>query len=262
MTEPESISASKPSIETDASKRQVEEVLEELKDSFPETFPSGLPPHREVDHEIDLEPGQTPPSRPTYRLSQPGMQELEKQISNLLEHGYIQPSRSPYGAPVLFVQKKDGCFRLVCDWRQLNKITIKNKACLPNPEDLFDMVQLQGSRFFTKLDLASGFHQVRIRECDIAKTAINTPIGHFEFNVLGFFSDQCASNLFNDDKQYTETVSAKECGSVSGRHTHLQLNMGGTCAARAGGSSNVSNKQDVLQTSEVCLWSGVSQVLG
>ena len=189
LTEPESISASKPSIETDASKRQqVEEVLEELmKDRFPETFPSGLPPHREVDHEIDLEPGQTPPSRPTYRLSQPGMQELEKQISNLLEHGYIQPSRSPYGAPVLFVQKKDGCFRLVCDWRQLNKITIKNKACLPNPEDLFDVVQLQGSRFLPKLDLASGFHQVRIRECDIAKTAINTPIGHFEFNVLGFF---------------------------------------------------------------------------
>ena len=112
------------------------------------------------------------------------MQELEKQISNLLEHGYIQPSCSPYGAPVFFVRKKDGSFRLVCDWRQLNKITIKNKACQPNPEDLFDTVQ--GSRFFTKLDLASGYHQVRIRDCDISKTAINTPIGPFEFNVMGF----------------------------------------------------------------------------
>ena len=150
LTEPESISASKPSIETDASNRQqVEEVLEEFKDCFPETLPSGLPPHREVDHEIDLESGHTPPSRPAYRLSQPEMQELEKQISNLLEHGYIQPSRSPYGAPVFFVRKKDGSFRLVCDWRQLNKITMKNKACLPNPEDLFDTVQ--GSRFFHQI---------------------------------------------------------------------------------------------------------------
>ena len=91
---------------------------------------------------------------------------------------------SPYNAPVFFIKKKDGGFRLVCDWRQLNKITVKNKACLPNIDDLFDTVL--GSKYFTKLDLASGYHQVRIRESDIPKTAINTPIGHFEFKVMGF----------------------------------------------------------------------------
>ena len=84
---------------------------------------------------------------------------------------------------VYLIKKKDGSLRLVCDWRQLNKITIKNQVCLPNVEELFDVVQ--GSAFFSKLDLASGYHQVRIREEDIHKTAINTPLGHFEYEVMG-----------------------------------------------------------------------------
>ena len=83
-------------------------------------------------------------------------------LDSILQNEFIQPSKSPYGAPVFFIKKKDGSFRLVCDWRQLNKITIKNKVCLPNVEDLFDVVQ--GSLFFSKLDLASGYHQVRIRD--------------------------------------------------------------------------------------------------
>ena len=95
----------------------------------------------------------------------------------------IEPSRSPYGAPFFFfIKKSDGSFRLVCDWRELNKITVKNEACLPNIDDIFDTIQ--GSKYFTKLDLRSGYNQVRVRDEDVAKTAINTPVGHYEFKVI------------------------------------------------------------------------------
>ena len=83
-----------------------------------------------------------------------------------------------------FIKKSDGSFRLVCDWRELNKITVKNEACLPNIDDIFDTIQ--GSKYFTKLDLRSGYNQVRVRDEDVAKTAINTPLGHYEFKVMGF----------------------------------------------------------------------------
>ena len=112
------------------------------------------------------------------------MDELQKQITEMLKRGFIEPSKSPYGAPVFFVKKSDGSLRMVCDWRQLNRITIKNKACLPNIDDLFDTVQ--GSCFFTKLDLRSGYNRIRIEEEDVPKTAINTPFGHFQFRVMGF----------------------------------------------------------------------------
>ena len=125
-----------------------------------------------------------PSSRPFYTLSRPELDELQKQISILLERGFIEPSKSPYGAPVGFVKKKDGSLRLVCDWRQLNKITVNNEACLPNMDDLFDTVH--GCKYFSKLDLHSGYNQVRIREEDIPKMAINTPLGHFQFKVMGF----------------------------------------------------------------------------
>ena len=93
------------------------------------------------------------------------MDELQKQITEMLKRGFIEPSKSPYGAPVFFVKKSDGSLHMVCDWRQLNRITIKNKACLPNIDDLFDTVQ--GSCFFTKLDLRSGYNQIRIEEEDV-----------------------------------------------------------------------------------------------
>ena len=165
-------------------KEQMKTLLGRFTDCFPDHLPARLPPFRDVNHEIDLEPGSSPPSRPAYRMSKPEVEELEKQLEELLQNEFIQPSKSPYGAPVFFIKKKDGSFRLVCDWRQLNKITIKNKVCLPNVEDLFDVVQ--GSLFFSRLDLASGYHQVRIRDEDIHKTAINTPLGHFEYKVMGF----------------------------------------------------------------------------
>ena len=116
-------------------------VLREFSDIFPLDLPSKLPPKRTVDHDIDLIPGSSPPSRPPYRLSKPLLDELQVQITSLLDKGFIEHSKSPYGAPVFFIKKADGTFRLVCDWRELNKITVKNEACLPNIDDLFDTIQ-------------------------------------------------------------------------------------------------------------------------
>ena len=168
----------------DQQRKQLAALLEEFDDVVPKELPARLPPRRDVNHDIDLEPAAVPPSRPPYRLSKPEMDELQRQITALLEKGFIEPSKSPFGAPVFFVKKADGSLRLVCDWRQLSKITIDNEACLPNMDDLFDTVQ--GCKYFTKLDLHSGYNQVRIREDDIPKTAINTPLGHFQFKVMGF----------------------------------------------------------------------------
>ena len=160
------------------------DLLEEFSDVFPDDLPDSLPPTRAADHEIQLEAGSVPPSRPAYRLSKPEMDELQRQLSEMLKKGLIEPSKSPFGAPVFFVKKSDGSLRMVCDWRQLNRITIKNKACLPNVDDLLDTVQ--GSCYFTKLDLRSGYNQIRIKTEDVPKTAINTPFGHFQFRVMGF----------------------------------------------------------------------------
>ena len=112
------------------------------------------------------------------------MKELKEQLRDLLEKGFIRPSTSPWGAPVLFVRKKDGSLRMCIDYRQLNKVTIKNRYPLPRIDDLFD--QLQGAKCFSKIDLRSGYHQVRVREADIPKTAFRTRYGHYEFRVLSF----------------------------------------------------------------------------
>jgi len=133
---------------------------------------------------IDLLPGTQPLSIPPYRMALTKLKELKEQLKDLLEKGYIRPSTSPWGAPVLFVRKKDGSLRMCIDYRQLNKVTIKNKYPLPRIDDLFD--QLQGARCFSKIDLRSGYHQVRVREKDIPKTAFRTRYGHFEFLVMSF----------------------------------------------------------------------------
>ncbi|KAK6158149.1 hypothetical protein DH2020_005463 [Rehmannia glutinosa] len=112
------------------------------------------------------------------------LQELKKQLQELLDKGYIRPSVSPWGAPVLFVKKKDGTLRLCIDYRQLNRVTVKNKYPLPRIDDLFD--QLQGARVFSKIDLMSGYHQLKIAENDIPKTAFRTRYGHYEFLVMPF----------------------------------------------------------------------------
>ena len=112
------------------------------------------------------------------------MQELSSQLNELLQKGFIRPSFSPWGAPVLFVKKKDGSFRMCIDYRELNKLTVKNRYPLPRIDDLFD--QLQGANYFSKIDLRSGYHQLRVLEGDIPKTAFRTRYGHYEFVVMPF----------------------------------------------------------------------------
>ncbi|KAL4020358.1 hypothetical protein IC575_019131 [Cucumis melo] len=112
------------------------------------------------------------------------LKELKVQLQELLDKGFIRPSVSPWGAPVLFVKKKDGSMRLCIDYRELNKVTVKNRYPLPRIEDLFD--QLQGATVFSKIDLRSGYHQLRIRDGDIPKTAFRSRYGHYEFIVMSF----------------------------------------------------------------------------
>ncbi|GJR85305.1 putative nucleotidyltransferase, ribonuclease H [Tanacetum coccineum] len=158
-------------------------VVREFEDVFPEDL-SGLPPQRQVEFRIDLVPGATPIAKSPYRLAPSEMQELSGQLQELQDKGFIRPSHSPWGAPVLFVKKKDGSLRMCIDYRELNKLTIKNRYPLPRIDDLFD--QLQGSRYFSKIDLRSGYHQLRVHEDDIPKTAFRTRYGHFEFTVMPF----------------------------------------------------------------------------
>ncbi|GJV38878.1 putative reverse transcriptase domain-containing protein [Tanacetum coccineum] len=125
-----------------------------------------------------------PSERAPYRLAPSEMKELSEQLKELSDKGFIRPSSSPWGAPVLFVKKKDGSFRMCIDYRELNKLTVKNRYPLPRIDDLFD--QLQGSSVYSKIDLRSGYHQLRVREEDIPKTAFRTRYGHYEFQVMPF----------------------------------------------------------------------------
>nr|GFA31570.1 putative reverse transcriptase domain-containing protein [Tanacetum cinerariifolium] len=150
---------------------------------FPEDLP-GLPPTRPVEFQIDLVPGAAPVVRVPYRLAPSKMKELAKQLKDLFDKGFIRPSSSPWGASVLFVKKKDGSFWMCIDYRELNKLTVKNRYPLPRIDDLFD--QLQGSSVYSKIDLRSGYHQLRVREDDILKTAFKTRYGHYEFQVMPF----------------------------------------------------------------------------
>jgi hypothetical protein len=159
------------------------EVVREFPDVFPEVLP-GLPPERQVEFHIDLTPGAAPIARAPYRLAPTEMKEMMSQLQELLEKGFIRPSSSPWGAPVLFVKKKDGTMRMCIDYRELNKVTVKNKYPLPRIDDLFD--QLQGAGCFSKIDLRSGYHQVRVKEDDVPKTAFRTRYGHYEFLVMPF----------------------------------------------------------------------------
>jgi hypothetical protein len=126
---------------------------------FPEELP-GMPPERKVEFAIELIPGTITISKRAYRVSGPELVELKKQIDELLEKGYIRPSTSPWAAPVLFVEKKDGTKRMCIDYRSLNEVTVKNKYPLPQIEDLFD--QLRGASVFSKIDLRLGYHHLRI----------------------------------------------------------------------------------------------------
>src|SRR3569833_4280055 len=161
----------------------VSELLSEFSEVFQDPLPPGLLPERSEGHSISTEPGHPPPFRSTYRLSPLEYRELEKQVTKFLTDGILEVSQSPYGAPVLFVPKPNGRgLRLCVDYRALNSITVKNRCTIPRIDDLLDAVS--GSKYFTSLDLTSGYHQILISEEDRPKTAFRTPFGHFQFKVL------------------------------------------------------------------------------
>jgi hypothetical protein len=158
-------------------------VVRDFLDVFPEELPR-MPPDREVELVIDPLPETAPISKRPYMMSVEELKELKKQLMELQEAGYIRPSSSPWGALVLFVQKKDGSQRMCVDYISLNDVTVKNKYSLPRIEDLFD--QMRGARVFSKIDLRSIYHQMRIRPSDIPKTAFSTRYGLYEFIVMSF----------------------------------------------------------------------------
>ena len=164
------------------SEARLKHLLGKYKQVFKD-LPNGLPPDRGVQHTIELLENKTPFKHP-YRLSPLELAEAKKQIAELLAKGFIQPSQSPFGAPILFVQKKDGSLRMCIDYRALNALTVRNRYPLPNISDLLD--KFAGAQVFSSLDLASGYHQIRISEEDVPKTAFTTPFGHYEFKVLSF----------------------------------------------------------------------------
>ena len=149
-------------------------VVSEYPNVFPEELP-GMPPDRELEFAIDLVPGTTLIHKKYYRMPSLELVELKKQLDEMLQKGYIRPSSSPWGSPAIFVDKKDGSLRMCVDYRQLNDITIKNKYPLPRIDDLFD--QLGGAKLFSKIDLRTGYHQLKIKKGDIPKTAFTTRYG-------------------------------------------------------------------------------------
>ncbi|GJT71321.1 hypothetical protein Tco_1030607 [Tanacetum coccineum] len=157
-------------------------VVQEFPEVFPEDLP-GIPPTRQVEFRIDLVPGATPVARAPYRLAPSEMKELAEQLQELADKGFIRPSSLPWGVHSFLGRRKMGLLDVI-DYRELNKLTVKNRYPLPRIDDLFD--QLQGSSIYSKIDLRSGYHQLRVREEDIPKTAFRTRYGHYEFQVMSF----------------------------------------------------------------------------
>ncbi|GKA45850.1 putative reverse transcriptase domain-containing protein [Tanacetum coccineum] len=187
-------------VEDKSEKKRLEDVpiVQDFPEVFPEDLP-GLPPTRQVEFQIDLVPGAAPVARAPYRLAPSEMKELSEQLKELSDKGFIRPSSSPWGAPVLFVKKKDGSFRMCIDYRELNKLTVKNRYPLPRIDDLFD--QLQGSSVYSKIDLRSGYHQLRVREEDISKTAFRTRLAINDFQSV---HDHKSVQHMLDQKQLNE----------------------------------------------------------
>ncbi|MCO5614429.1 hypothetical protein L7F22_068711 [Adiantum nelumboides] len=164
---------------------ELSKFLNQFQDVFIDDIPGELPPKRgDDDHAIELIPGSSPPNKPPYRVSQAQQEEIMRQVNELVEKGMVRPSSSPFCSPVLLVHKKDGTYRMCVDYRALNKITIKNRFHVPCIEDLFD--KLQGSTYFSRIDHKSGYHQIRIVNEDILKTAFRTTFGLYEYLVMPF----------------------------------------------------------------------------
>ncbi|GJS73761.1 putative reverse transcriptase domain-containing protein [Tanacetum coccineum] len=194
--------------EVEIPEKRIEDVpvVRDFLEVFPEDLP-GLPPTRQVEFHIELIPGAAPVARAPYRLAPAEMKELVEQLKELSDKGFIRPSSSPWGAPILFVKKKDGSFRMCIDYRELNKLTVKNRYPLPRIDDLFD--QLQGSNIYSKIDLRSGYHQLRVRDEDIPKTAFRTRYGHYEFQVMPFEFDKRTC----EQESVFQLLKQKLCGA-------------------------------------------------
>ncbi|KAK1684707.1 hypothetical protein QYE76_045555 [Lolium multiflorum] len=158
-------------------------VVNEFQDVFPAELP-GMPPDREIEFTIDLIPGTAPIAKAPYKMGPKELKELKEQLDDLEQKGFIQESVSPWGSPVIFVDKRDGGRRMCGDYRNLNNVTIKNKYPLPRIQDLFD--QVRGAGVFSKIDLRSGYHQIKIKKEDVPKTAFVSRYGHHEYLVVPF----------------------------------------------------------------------------
>ncbi|KAL0551877.1 hypothetical protein IC582_010967 [Cucumis melo] len=181
-----------------------EQVVREYPDVFSDELLGLLPP-REIDFAIELEPGTALISRAPYRMAPAELKELKVQLQEFLDKGFIRPSVSPWGAPVLFMKKKDGSMRLCIDYRELNKVTVKNRYPLPRIDDLFN--QLQGATVVSKIDLRSGNHQLKIRDSDIPKIAFCSRYGHYEF-IVSFLGHVVSSEGVSVDPAKIETVTS------------------------------------------------------
>lgn len=167
-------------------KAKIPENIQKILQQFPDVLiePKGLPPRRECDHTINLKAGSEPPNLRPYRVPHYQKEAMEDIITELIKTEEIRTSDSPYASPAVMVRKKDGSWRMCVDYRQLNSQTVQNKFPMPIIEDLLD--ELHGAKIFSKLDLRSGYHQIRMAERDIPKTAFRIHLGHYEYNVMSF----------------------------------------------------------------------------
>nr|GFA27022.1 putative reverse transcriptase domain-containing protein [Tanacetum cinerariifolium] len=204
-------------------------IVQDFLDVFPEDLP-GIPLTRQVEFQIDLVPGAAPVAMAPYRLAPSEMKELLEQLKELADKGFIRPSSSPWGALVLFVKKKDGSFRMCIDYQELNKLTGKNRYPLPRIDDLFN--QLQGSSVYSKIDMRSGYHQLRVREEDILKTAFKTRYRHYEFQVMPFGLTNTPAvfidlmNLIVQIKQRIQAARDRQKSYADVRHKPLEFQVG------------------------------------
>lgn len=198
---------------------EIKAILGDYQDCFATELPEGVPEDRGAFEAIPLEPNSKPPFKAMYRLNPQEREEAIKHIKELLSRGLIEPSMSPYGAPILFVAKKDGSLRMVIDYRALNKITIKNRYPLPRIDDLLD--QLKEAKFFSSLDLLSGYYQVPLHESDIPKTAFRTPMGSFQFKMLSMGLTNAPSTFVHVMNGIFSGLIGKSVCVYFGRHLNL-----------------------------------------